>query len=144
MKIFFVAVLVLSLASPAQAAPPTNRETANRLIRLFIDDFNAMRTSSFDQIFSDDYVEHNPTTPSGLAGTKRFFESQYRQARAAHIVPVGTIEDVLVDGDRVMLRLTVRFTRAGKHFSLEALDEWRLAGGRFVEHWDSDQGPHPA
>src|ERR1700722_19060028 len=79
----------------AQASPSDNRETANRLVQRFIADFNAMSTASFDEIFTEDYVEHNPTTPSGRTGAKQFFESQYQQARAAHIRPQARVEDVL-------------------------------------------------
>jgi predicted SnoaL-like aldol condensation-catalyzing enzyme len=134
-----------STATPyAQASPSDNRETANRLVQRFIADFNAMSTASFDEIFTEDYIEHSPATPSGRAGAKQFFESQYQQARVAHIRPHATIEDVLVDGDRVMLRIHITFTRNAKHYALEALDEWRISNGRFAEHWDTDQGPHPA
>jgi predicted SnoaL-like aldol condensation-catalyzing enzyme len=139
-----VCVLYSATTACAQASPSDNRETANRLVQRFIADFNAMSTASFDEIFAEDYVDHNPTTPSGRAGAKRFFESQYQQARSAHIRPHAVIGDVLFDGDRVMLRLNISFIRNGKHYELEALDEWRISNGRFAEHWDSDQGPHPA
>ena len=56
----------------------------------------------------------------------------------------ATIDDVVAEGDRVVIRMTFRGTQTGefmgmpptgKSISVGVIDIFRIAGGKIVEHW---------
>jgi predicted SnoaL-like aldol condensation-catalyzing enzyme len=135
--------LVATIGGHAGAAPADNRELANRLVAQFVQAENAMNVSLFDDIFPQNYIQHNPDVAPGLAGVKQAFEAEFKQLSTAHISAHASVEDVLVDGDRVVLRQIVTLDKGAKHYQVRSIDEWRIVDGHFGEHWDSDSSPHP-
>jgi predicted ester cyclase len=109
--------------------------------RLYEDVYNARNIDALDEIAVDDYVEHDPLPGqgTGLSGLKD---------RAKMLIegfdPHFTIEDVITEGDKVV----VRWTNSGRHvgevmgipptqreFTMAGIDIHRVAGGKLAEHW---------
>src|SRR5215212_10769818 len=66
--------------------------------------------AAFDRLLVDDFVDHNPVPgqPAGRAG----FAYWAASARAAFAGLQGTVEDTLVDGDKLAGRTTWRGTHS--------------------------------
>jgi len=147
LNFFALAAAVLNLAAAlgthAGAATLDNRELANRLVAQFVEAENTMNVALFDKIFLPNYIQHNPDVAPGLAGVKQAFVDEFKQLKAAHIVAHTTVENVLVDGDIVVLRQLTTLDKGAKHYEAREIDEWRIVDGHFGEHWDSDSAPHP-
>jgi predicted SnoaL-like aldol condensation-catalyzing enzyme len=127
----------------AGAAPADNRELANRLVTQFVEAENTMNVALFDDIFPQNYIQHNPDVAPGLAGVKKAFADEFAQLAAAHVSVHSTAESVVVDGDIVVLRQMTTIDKGGKRYEARGFDEWRIADGRLAEHWDGDGTPHP-
>jgi predicted SnoaL-like aldol condensation-catalyzing enzyme len=66
---------------------------------------------------------------------------QFKKIADAHLAPRWTVEDVIVDGDKVVLRQLVTFDKDGKHYQERSIDEWRIVDNLLGEHWDTDTAP---
>ena len=134
---------VVTLASRASAESADNRAVAHRLVATFVEAQNTMNVNLFDSIIASDYIQHNPQVAPGLSGVKKAFKTEFEKLKARRI-PIRVIaEDVVIDGDRVVLRQLTTFKKKGKWYQDRSLDEWRVANGKFVEHWDNDDAPQP-
>ena len=87
------------------------------------------------------YDEHDPIPgqSNGLEGLKQRVE----MLRSA-FQPRFTLEDMIAEGDKVVVRWTNRGTHVGefmgipptgKSFSIAGIDIHRLSGGKMAEHW---------
>ena len=105
--------------------------------------FNKGNISLFDEIVAPDFIEHEelpPGIPEGREGAKVLFT----QLRSAFPDFNAEIEDLIADGDRVVVRMRWTGTHqgdfmgipaTGKSISIEVIDIVRIADGKFVEHW---------
>jgi steroid delta-isomerase-like uncharacterized protein len=96
-----------------------------------------------DELCSPDHVEHNPlpgTDPVGLAGIRE----GVTRVRAAFPDIEVTVEDIVVEGDQLAARTTLRGTHEGEFFGVPATgkrievsryDFVRFEDGLAVEHW---------
>ncbi len=118
-----------------------NKALALRLIEEVI---NQGKLSALDELLTADAVDHSlpPDIPPGREGVKLFLG----MIRAAFPDIHETVEDVIAEGDTVVTRTTWRGTHhgaflgiapTGKQVSVSGIDISRLAGGQFVEHWQS-------
>ena len=117
-----------------------NKIVARQLIEEI---FNQGNISLIDEILATDFIEHEelpPGMPSGREGIKL----ATTMLRSAFPDFKATIEDVVVEGDKVAFRLTWSGTHegefmdmppTGKSFSIAVFDILRITGGRIVEHW---------
>jgi predicted ester cyclase len=98
--------------------------------------------SALETLISRDYVEHaGPSAPSrGFAAAK----ANIRLFRAAIPDASARIEDVISEGDKVVLIQTVTGTHRGALFgvspsgarvSMPTIDVFRVSGGKIAEHW---------
>ena len=87
-----------------------------------------------DRLFANDYQQHNPLIANGTAAIK---------AIIAGLSPEFKYEPglVLADGEYVMIH--GRYTGWGPK-PLVAVDIFRVANGKIVEHWDVMQEEVPA
>lgn len=94
-----------------------------------------------ERIAVPDYDEHDPIPGqgNGLEGLKQRVE----MLRGA-FQPRFTLEDVIAERDKVVVRWTNRGTHVGKFmgipptgksFSIAGIDIHRLSGEKMVEHW---------
>ena len=87
-----------------------------------------------DRLFSDDYRQHNPLIANGTAAIK---------AVIAGLSPDFKYEPGLVVADGEYVMIHGRYTGWGPK-PLVAVDIFRVANGKIVEHWDVMQEEVPA
>ena len=115
-----------------------NKALIRRLFDEFVNDGNVRLA---DQIFADDVVDHgSPPGRQGLAGVKESFNKM----RAAFPDLRCTLDDILAEGERVHVRLTIRGTHQGIYAGIPptgasiawtGMDDFRFANGKVVERW---------
>jgi steroid delta-isomerase-like uncharacterized protein len=97
----------------------------------------------FDELFADDYVNHNIPVPD-IPGTKDGFRELIKATRRAFPDLVVHVDDVVVDGEVVVFHDHVRATSKAEFFGVPpsgTVIEWteihwlRVSGGRIAEHW---------
>ena len=117
-------------------------EENKALVRKFEDLINARDLDTALTLFSPDYVDHVPSIglPPGIEGVRAFFTMQIPHSRIGALTSL----DMIAEGDKVVHRLVGEFTHqgefmgippTGKHISWSCIDIWRIADGKFVEHW---------
>ena len=117
-----------------------NKALARRLVE---EVFNQGNMSVIDELLSPDFVEHEqlpPEMPPGREATKLMFT----MLRSAFPDFKATIEHLIAEGDKAVLSMTWTGTQqgefmgvpsTGKSMSIGVIDIFRLAEGKFVEHW---------
>jgi predicted ester cyclase len=119
-------------------------EQNKALVRHMVDEtFNRGNIGLVDEFLSPDFVEREvlpPGIPSGREGVKllaAMLHSAFPDFQA-------TIEDIVAEGDKVVIRQTWTGTHMGEFMgipetgnsvSFGVIDILRIAGGKCVEHW---------
>jgi predicted ester cyclase len=97
------------------------------------------KLATLDQFVAPNAVNH--TVPTGLPQGPSQFLGLYLNAFPDVNV---TVEDLLADGDKVIARVSVRGTQQGafgsihprgKPITVTAINIFRIANGKMVEHW---------
>ena len=111
--------------------------------RLMDEVFNKGKISLVDEMFAPAFVEREelpPGTPAGREGVKQLitvFHSAFPDFKA-------TIDDVMAEGDKVVVLSTWSGTQkgefmgipsTGKRISFGVFDVIRFADGKIAEHW---------
>jgi steroid delta-isomerase-like uncharacterized protein len=110
--------------------------------RWFDEVVNEGNLDTADEICSADFVDHDPLPGTGadLAGLKE----GVTQIRAAFPDIQAEADDIIVDGDHVAVRSTMRGTHegdflgmpaSGKRIEVANYDFVRMDGDKCVEHW---------
>ena len=117
-----------------------NKAIARRIIEDFI---NKGDLNVADQLFAEDFINHNPargTTPD-REGMKQFINYML----AAFPNQILTIDDLIAEGDKVVLRMTGRGTHTGellgipatgKQIEVPGISILRIADGKMVDRWN--------
>ena len=93
------------------------------------------------ELVTDDYVEHDPLPGQGV-GREGVLDRFSLISRA--LAPHFTIDDVVAEGDRVVVRWTNSGTHVGEFagipatgrtFTMAGIDIYRVVDGRLCEHW---------
>ena len=119
-------------------------ENNKALVRRYFEDaWNKHNPALVDEIYATDFVDRSPDIP-GIAhtrdGLKQFVGVYLRAFPDADI----TIEDQLVEGDRVVTRWTGRGTQtgefmemppSGKKVAVPGVQIDQFSGGKIVEEW---------
>jgi predicted ester cyclase len=126
-------------AAPATAGTP---EIGRALLTQYVHLKNTKDISRLPELYAEDYIEHTGRNPSGLAALTDNWKSQFQAIPDIKV----TLEDAVLAGDKVVARVTYSGTHTvpffagipptGKAFKFGTIDIWRVAGGKFVEHWD--------
>jgi predicted ester cyclase len=94
-----------------------------------------------DEFIAPDYVNHNASFQvRGPEGAKRAAAAQFEAFPDLH----STIEDIIAEGDKVVVRATDHFTdqRDGQQVALTWIEILRLENGKVVEAWaEADMSP---
>jgi len=112
------------------------------VVRRFIDEvFVQGRTAAVDELLADDFVAHTwPSTGNPKADLKGAIERTSKGLAD----PRFTIEDMIAEGDLVVVRLTAEATHAGefmgmapsgKRYSIGEIHIFRVRDGKVTEHW---------
>lgn len=111
--------------------------------RSFDEIWNTGRLEAADELFSPDYVNHDPTSPEvppGPEGVKQLA----RMYRRAFPDLKFTIDEMLAAADKVITRWTGQGTHGGalrglpptgRQARVTGISIHRVAGGRIVETW---------
>jgi predicted ester cyclase len=112
-------------------------EENKRLIRYFFEGVNAQDMTAFE-LFAPDAIHHNPFpgTPAGREGNKQGMLLLF----AAFPDWQTAIEDLIAEGDKVVVRMTQRGTffgipPAGKQATVAGIAIFRLKERQIVEEW---------
>jgi predicted SnoaL-like aldol condensation-catalyzing enzyme len=112
------------------------------LTRRFYDEvLNARQLRVVDEIASAGYDEHDPLPGQGEG--REGLKNRVTML-VEGLAPTFTIEDLVADGDRVV----VRWTNSGRHvgdflgapptdrpYAIAGIDIYRIEDGRLAEHW---------
>jgi len=111
------------------------------LAERFVGMLNDHDPDAVDTFVSVDYINHNAFVEDGREANRKFWTDFF----TAFPDISGTMEDLVVAGDRVVGRFTYRGTHLGPLYGIPAtgnpivmrsIDIWRTENGEFVEHWD--------
>lgn len=117
-------------------------EEHKALARRFYSSLSAGKLDVIDEVVAEDFIEHeqSPGLESGREGTRQFFQMM----RSAFSEFTMTMEDILADGDRVVVRGKMSGTHQGDFMGIPATglridvpfaDFVRFEDGKVVEHW---------
>lgn len=120
-------------------------EEANKIVvqRLVEEVLNAGDLDRANEVIGADFIDHNPATPDQPPGPEGFRQVN-SMLRAAFPDLSLTIEDLVAEGDRVVVRFTARGTQwgefggaspSGNRVAWEVISIIRVADGKIVERW---------
>jgi steroid delta-isomerase-like uncharacterized protein len=113
--------------------------------RVFEEIWNLKNLNAVDELIAANYVHHDPNSPpvaTGAEGYKEFVRYYLAAFPDTHF----TVEDLVVMGNTVAIRWTVRGThegdllnvpRTGRSFSVTGMSMGRIENGKFVESWNN-------
>jgi steroid delta-isomerase-like uncharacterized protein len=117
----------------------TDENTA--LVRRFIKEvFEEGNVASVDELVSDDFAPHTYPGTTDREGLKLAMDRVSKGISDARF----RIDDVIAEGDRVVVRLTSGATQtgefmgippSGKRYEIEEIHIFRVRDGRITEHW---------
>jgi steroid delta-isomerase-like uncharacterized protein len=114
-----------------------NKQVALRLYELV----NAGNIEGIGELVAEDYLEHDPLPGQG-SGREGVID-RFSMLSSA-LAPTFTVDDVIAEGDRVVVRWTNAGTHvgefagmppSGRTFVIAGIDIYRVADGRLAEHW---------
>jgi steroid delta-isomerase-like uncharacterized protein len=114
-----------------------NKETARRLYELL----NTGQVEAIGDLVSADYVEHDPLPGQGVG--REGVLDRFSMITSA-LAPQFTVEDMVAERDRVVVRWTNAGTHVGEFagipptgrtFTISGFDLYRVADGKLCEHW---------
>ncbi len=122
-------------------ATEDNKATVRRAIEEL---WNEGRVAVFDELFAPTFIYHEPGLPD--VGTLEDYKRAFAQVRSAFPDIHLTIEDMIAEGDKMVVRFTWRGTNTGdlprmrmpatgKQVTVTAIVIIRLAEGKAVEFW---------
>jgi len=121
--------------------------TANKAImhRVFEEGFNQGRLEVVDELFSTRFVDHStPEQAAGTEGVKEYFAA----VREAFPDMQVSIEDMVAEGEKVVVRTTWRGTHLGTYASIPAsgrrvartmIQIFRIVNGQIEEEWNEGE-----
>jgi steroid delta-isomerase-like uncharacterized protein len=113
------------------------KQTALRLYELI----NAGRVEAIGDLVTEDYLEHDPLPGQG---TGRDGVIDRFSILVGALAPHFTLEDIITDGDRVVVRWQNAGTHTGEFagvpatgrtFTIAGIDIYRVEGDLLAEHW---------
>ncbi len=90
------------------------------------------------KLLKEDYIQHNPSVPTGAAPILGFLPALKDSGLTADI------HRILTEGDLVVLHSTYKNAQAFGGETLVAFDVFRVEDGKVAEHWDNLQPAVPA
>ncbi|MGA7670686.1 MAG: ester cyclase [Nitrolancea sp.] len=120
-----------------------DQESLN-LVHRFVEICNSKQFNDLDELLSADYVHHDPNLPPELQRGLPAYKQAITMMFGAFPDLIGSVEDVVSDGDKVVTRLRWQGTHLGDLMGIPAsgnrvdfsmIEIQRVAGGKIVEGW---------
>jgi steroid delta-isomerase-like uncharacterized protein len=114
------------------------------VVQLYDEVFNKGDLDLADQLIATNAVNHDPQLPPGVPSGPQGLKAVVSMLRSAFPDDRHTIEDLIAEGDKVVVRLTHSGTHqgsffdlppTGKHISQTSIHIFRFADGKLVEAW---------
>ena len=119
-------------------------EQNKAVVRRMVEEiFNRGNMSLVDEFLAPDFIEREELPP-GIPPGREAVKQLTMMLRSAFPDFKATIDDMIAEGDKVVIRQTWSGTQkgewmgvppTGKRVSIGVIDIIRIAGGKFVEHW---------
>jgi steroid delta-isomerase-like uncharacterized protein len=119
-------------------------EQNKALVRQMVEEvFNRGNMSRADEFLAPDFVEREELPP-GISRDREGVKQLATLLRSAFPDFKATIDDIVAEGDKVVIRQTWTGTHkgefmgappTGKNVSFGVIDILRIAGGKCAEHW---------
>jgi len=123
-----------------------SHDEMKRFVRHHFDEFvNRKNLEVADLNFAPEFVDHGSDVPlnmpPGPAGAKAYVASALAKFPDLHV----TLEDVIAEDDKVVVRNTWRATnpQSGQSLQFRGIVIWRIAHRQLVERWAYLETPHP-
>jgi predicted ester cyclase len=133
-------ILATLLAVASTAASAADLEANKRLYRDFLETvINKRQPDAADRFVAEGLIEHNQNIAA--AGRKQFLASVLAGFSDYH----GEIQDILAEGDKIVVRTLWTGTQdgpflglppSGRKLRFTTADFFRIENGKLVEHWD--------
>jgi predicted ester cyclase len=137
MRALLLASLILAVASTASAA---DLETNKKLYRDFLETvINKRQPDAADRFAAENLIEHNANIAQ--VGRKKFLAAVLAGFSDYH----GEIQDILAEGDKIVVRTLWTGTQdgpflglppSGRKLKFTTADFFRIENGKLAEHWD--------
>jgi C-1 hydroxylase len=117
-------------------------EENKAIVRRTIEAINTQDLSSIETMIAPDFVDHTRQV-RGLENLKQFLFMIFKGFSDWHI----DIEDIIAEGEKVWIRITVTGTHTGDWMGIAPTDKkfteyqvwiYRIVEGKVVEGWDVD------
>lgn len=134
----------MSAASHEQNGPGMSPEEMKHFVRNHFEQFVNQQNLEIAYVnFAANFVDHGsdvpPGMPPGPEGAKQYVGGALRKFPDMKV----TIEDIIAEGDKVVVRNVWRATAPdGKRMQFGGIVIWRIAGGQLVERWAYLEPPH--
>ena len=116
--------------------------------RIYEEVLNKGELDQVDTLIAAEYIDHNPVGPGGKSGIEGFKQT-VRALRFAFPDLRISVEQMIVNGDQVVARTTMRGTHknsfmgvdpTGKPITVSGFDIFRVADGVVAERWGTLDG----
>lgn len=118
-----------------------NKDLVRRVVAEF---YNAKNLTAADQLYAADYRHHDPALPPEMQRGREAYKQIMHMFHTAFPDLHMTIDDLIAEEDKAVLRWTVRgrhqgdlmgMPPTGKTVTLTGIQTMRIAGGKVVEGW---------
>jgi steroid delta-isomerase-like uncharacterized protein len=123
----------------------TQAEQNKDLVRRWFAELNKGNLAAADDLYAANYVLHDPGAPPNLPPGPEAVKQFLAPFVAAFPDTQGTIEDLVAEGDKVVVRFTIRGTQqgafagmppTGKAVAMTGISIMRIVDGKFEEEWE--------
>lgn len=121
-------------------------EANKAMYRRFIDEcLNGGNQAAVANYLTPDFIDHRAPGQDGIEGTQKVIAQVHAGFPDIHFHP----EDIIAEGDRVVVRFSIRGTHRGEFMGIAATGRqvtWsginiaRMENGKFVELWGESNG----
>jgi predicted SnoaL-like aldol condensation-catalyzing enzyme len=120
-------------------------EANKQFVRNHFEEFvNRKNLDIADRNFAANYQEHGTDAPADYPpdpeGPKRYLAASFKRFPDIHV----TVEDIIAEGDKVVVRNTWRATdkSTGQKIEFGGIVIWRIDSGKLAERWAYLRAPH--
>ena len=135
-----VAMTSLPLAAQSKNMTPQEQKNLKMALDWWREGFIAGHAEVIDKYLAADMIQHNPNMGNGNEQIKQFFKNRTPMNPIPAVIPADRMPAMaFAKGDYVVLvweREAKDPAEPSKMYKYDDFDLFRVANGKFVEHWD--------